>query len=41
MFWHQLTLKNIRQGYAQHKWFSRFNWTSEGGLKIDQGRELG
>ena len=41
MFWHQLTLKNIRWGYAQHKGFTRFNWTWKGGLKIDQGRKLG
>ena len=24
-FSHQLTVKNIRRGYAQHKGFSRFN----------------
>ena len=41
MFWHQLTLKNIRQAYAQHKGFRRFNWTSKGGLKIDRSRKLG
>ena len=26
--------------YAQHKGFSLFNWTSTGGLKIDQSRKL-
>ena len=25
IFWHQLTLKNIRGRYAQHKGISRFN----------------
>ena len=28
-------------GYAQHKGFGCFNWTSTGGLKIDQSTELG
>ena len=41
IFCHQLTLKNIRQVYAQHKGFSRFNWTLKDGLKIDESRKLG
>ena len=41
IFWYQLTLKNIRRGYAQQKGFSHFNWTSTGGLRIDQSRKLG
>ena len=40
-FCHQLTLKSIRQGYAQHKGISYFNSTSTGELKIDQSRKLG
>ena len=40
-FCHHLNLKNISEAYAQQKGFSRFNWTSTGGLKIDQSRKLG
>ena len=44
MFYHHLTLnltlKNISRRYAQHKGFSRFNWTLICGLKIDQSRKL-
>ena len=41
IFCHHLNLKNISQAYAQHKGFRPFNWTSTGGLKIDQRRKLG
>ena len=40
LFCHHLNLKNISQTYAQHKGFSHFNWTSTGGLKIDESRKL-
>ena len=39
IFCNQLTLKNISRRYAQHKGFSRFNWITTNGLKIDQSRK--
>ena len=33
-------IKTYQGRYAQHKGFSRFKWTSAGGLKIDQIKKL-